>query len=128
VANDTCIIRFLPGVRKAMRRIAKRNSDRLHFIDHAIRTVAHNGWILSVHSGLIKVLDQPRHVGEVRDLGSGGYRLFFFWEDGQEARTLLFTAIEKKSKLKGRARVNEFIAAAAALRRRHLKNLEESAE
>lgn len=128
MANDTCIIQLLPGARKAMRRIAKRDPDRLHFIDHAIRAVTLNGWVLSVHSELIKVLDQRRHIGEIRDLGTGGYRLFFFWEDSQEARTLFLTAIEKKSKLKGRARVNEFIAAAAALRRRYLRNLEESAE
>jgi hypothetical protein len=61
-------------------------------------------------------------------MGRGGYRLFFFWIDGESARTLFITAIEKKSKLKGKARVNEFVAAASALRRRHLKNLEESAE
>jgi hypothetical protein len=128
LANDTCIILLLPGARKAMRWIRKHDADRMPFIDHAIRTVAHNGWILSVHGGLIKVLDQARQVGEIRDLGSGGYRLFFFWQDGQEARTLFITAIEKKSKLKGKARMNEFIASAAVLRRRYLENPEESAE
>jgi hypothetical protein len=102
--------------------------DRVHFIDHVIQTVAYNGWILSVHGGLIKVLEQSEHVGEIRDVGRGGNRLFFFWVDGESARSLFITAIEKKSKLKGRARVNEFIAAAAALRRRHLEGLEESAE
>lgn len=128
MANDTCIIRFLPGAKKAIRRIRRHDRDRLPFIDHAIRTVAHQGWILSVHSGLIKVLDQRQHVGEIRDLGSGGYRLFFFWKDDESARTLFVTAMEKKSKLKGKARVNEFIAAAAVLCRRYVEDLEESAE
>lgn len=124
MANDTCRIELLPGARKAMRRIRRKDPDRVPFIDHAIRTVVHNGWILSVHAGLIKVLDQPRHVGEIRDLGSGGYRLFFFWTDGASARTLFLTAIEKKSKLKGKARVNALIEATAALRRRYSDSLE----
>jgi mRNA-degrading endonuclease RelE of RelBE toxin-antitoxin system len=128
VANDTCIIRFLAGAQKAIRRIRKHDPDRMPFIDHALRTVVHNGWILSAHSGLIKVLDQRQHVGEIRDLGSGGYRLFFFWKDDESARTLFVTAIEKKSKLKGKARVNEFITAAAIRRRRYFEDWEESAE
>lgn len=125
MANDTCTIEFLPGARKAMRGIQRKDPDRVPFIDHAIRAVVHNGWILSVHGELIKVLDQRRHVGEIRDVGSGGYRLFFFWEDGDSARTLFLTAIEKKSKLRGKARLNAFIDAAAAMRRRYSEELEE---
>lgn len=124
MANDTCTIEFLPGARKAMRKIRKRDPHRVLFIDHAIRNVVHNGWILSVHGELIKVLDQERHVGEIRDVGRGGYRLFFFWEDGETARTLFLTAIEKKSKLEGKARLNEFIDATAGMRRRYSEGLE----
>lgn len=128
MANDTCAIEFLPGARKAMRRIRRRDPGRIPFIDHALRAVVHNGWILSVHGELIKVLDQRRHVGEIRDLGRGGYRLFFFWEEGETARTLFLTAIEKKSKLEGNARLNEFIEATAAMRRRHSDGLDEGNE
>jgi hypothetical protein len=116
--NDACEIRFLPGAARAFRKIGRTNPERVPFIEDAIGSVLENGWILSVRSRLIKVLDQQRHIGEIRDLGSGGYRLFFFWRDEAAARAIFVTAIEKKSQLKGR-RVNDFVDAAAALRRRY---------
>jgi hypothetical protein len=125
LANDTCAIRFLPGAEKALRKIRRKDPDRLPLIDEVLAGVLVNGWILSVHSAAIKVLDQRRQIGEIRDLGSGGYRMFFFWHDSSSARTLYITALEKKSKLTGKARVNDFIDAADALRRRHFGDVEE---
>lgn len=126
--NDTCRICLLSGAQKSVRKIRKNDADRLSFIEHALRTVVDNGWILSVHGGLIKVLDQRQQIGEIRDLGSGGYRLFFFWKDDDSARTLFITGIEKKSGLKGKARLNTFIAAAATMRRRYFEDLVEGEE
>jgi hypothetical protein len=128
LTNDACRLVLLPGARKALRKIRKHDPDRLPFIDHALKTVVHHGWILSVHSELIKVLDPREQIGEIRDLGSGGYRLFFFWDDGESARTLFITGMEKKSKLGGKARLNEFISAAIRLRRRYLEEREEGFE
>ena len=128
MANDNCAIRFLPGAEKSLRKIRRSDPDRLPLIDDVLANVLVNGWILSVHSGVIKVLDQRRQVGEIRDLGSGGYRLFFFWQDSSSARTLYITALEKKSRLKGKARVNDFIDAADDLRRRYFGDVEEGDE
>jgi hypothetical protein len=105
----------------------RADADRVPHLEEAIEAVMENGWILSTSSQLIKVLDQKRHVGEIRDLGSGGYRLFFFWTDAGSSRAIFITAVEKKSKLKGKARVNRFIDAAAELRRRYLEAGEEDA-
>ncbi|HEU0299541.1 MAG TPA: hypothetical protein VFR37_08810 [Longimicrobium sp.] len=118
MTNDDCNIRLLPGAEKSLGKIARLDAERLGSIEDTMAHVVENGWILSVHSGLIKVLDQRRHIGEIRDLG-GGYRLFFFWRTGRRGRRLYITAIEKKSKLKGKARLNAFIDAAYALRRRY---------
>jgi hypothetical protein len=123
--NDTCVIRFLPGADKTIRKLRRSDPDRLPLIEEVLASVLVNGWILSVHSAVIKVLDQQRQIGEIRDLGSGGYRLFFFWHDGPSARTLYITALEKKSRLKGKARVNDFIDAAYALRLRYFGDVEE---
>jgi mRNA-degrading endonuclease RelE of RelBE toxin-antitoxin system len=125
VANDTCRVRFLPGARKALGKIERSDPDRLPLIQDAVANVIENGWILSVHSALIKVLDQKRQIGEIRDMGSGGYRLFFCWRDGRSARTLFITSLEKKSKLKGKARVQTFIDSADLLCRRYADEIEE---
>lgn len=125
MANDTCRVHFLPGARTALGKVERSDRDRLPFIEEAVGSVIENGWILSAHSTLIKVLDQKRQIGEIRDIGSGGYRLFFFWRDGRSARTLFITALEKKAKLKGRARVQAFIDSADRLRRRYFDEMEE---
>ena len=125
MTNDTCEIRFLPSAEKALEKVRRADPDRLPLIDEVLANVMVNGWILSVHSADIKVLDQRRQIGEIRDVGRGGYRLFFFWQDGRSTRRLYITALEKKSKLKGKARVNAFIDAADALRRRYFAGFEE---
>lgn len=98
------------------------------FILAALARITENGWILSVHSGVIKVIDEQRRIAEIRDMGSGGYRLFFFWLDGRSARNLFVTTLEKKSKLKGKARLNDFIDAADVLRRRYIEEMGEEEE
>lgn len=125
MANDTCVIRFMPSADKAIRKLRRSDPDRLPLIDEVLASVMVNGWILSVHGAAIKVLDQQGQIGEIRVVGSGGYRLFFFWHDGPSSRTLYITALEKKSRLKGKARVNDFIDAANTLRRRYLGDVEE---
>lgn len=123
--SDDCNIRFLPGAARALRKLGGSNPDRLPFIFAALERITENGWILSVHSAVIKVLDERRQLGEIRDMGSGGYRLFFFWLDDGSARTLFITGLEKKSKLEGKARLNDFLDAADALRRRYLEEMGE---
>jgi hypothetical protein len=123
--NDSCDVVFLPGAARTFRKIGRVDALRVPLIEDAIDNIVDNGWILSVHSGVIKVLDPQRQVGEIRDLGSGGYRLFFFWHDAPSTRILCITTLEKKSKLKGKARVKDFIDAADALRRRYLDEQEE---
>jgi hypothetical protein len=125
VANDTCRVRFLPGARKALGKVERSDPGRLPLILDAVANVIENGWILSVHSTLIKVLDQKRQIGEIRDMGSGGYRLFFCWRDGRSARTLFITNLEKKAKLKGKARVQAFIDSADRLCRRYFDEMKE---
>jgi hypothetical protein len=123
--SDHCEIHFLSSAERAYRKIGRIDPGRVPFIEDALESVLDNGWILSAKSELIKVLDEKRQIGEIRDIGSGGYRLFFFWHDSPASRMLFITSMEKKSKLKGRARVNDFIEAAAELRSRYLNEEEE---
>ena len=68
----------------------------------------------------MKVLRNELCIGEIRDLGSGGYRLFFFWVDGSEVRELFVTHALPKRDVEGKARLNRVIEAVAANRRRFL--------
>ncbi|HEV7586818.1 MAG TPA: hypothetical protein VGO40_01715 [Longimicrobium sp.] len=41
-------------------------------------------------------------MSEIRDLGSGGYRLFFFWNDAPEVKELFVTHALPKRGVVGR--------------------------
>jgi len=81
----------LPGADKAIRKLRKTDPDRLPLLDGVLADVLVNGWILSVHSAA-KSSRPAAADREIRDLGSGGYRLFFFWHDEPSPRTLYIIA------------------------------------
>jgi hypothetical protein len=82
--------------------------------------VEENGWVLSLNSDLIKELRTKEQIGEIRDVGSGGYRLFFFWVLEDNVRKLFVTAIVKKSDVVAKVRLNTYVDAAEKMRDRYL--------
>lgn len=63
-------------------------------------------------------------VAEIRDLGSGGYRLFLFWYDRDRVRELWVCRVLPKQDVTGRRRVNEICNAVERVRERFLKEQE----
>jgi hypothetical protein len=119
---DTCEVEFSDAAERQMRRVGSRDPDRYPVIQSVVDQVEEQGWVLSTKSKLIRVLDQAEQIGEMRDVGRGGYRLFFFWHiEGSGRRRLIVTAVEKKSGLLGRARVRGFIRSAAKRRKEFLE-------
>jgi mRNA-degrading endonuclease RelE of RelBE toxin-antitoxin system len=121
--SDTCRVESFTAAERDLARIAKKDPKWFLSITNAIKTVEDNGWILSTGSELIKVLDQKKHVGEIRLQGKGGYRVFFFWLDEPSARVLYLTAMPQKKDVIGTKRLNTFVDAAAERRRLYLENL-----
>ena len=99
-----------------MRKLAKSDPRRFVLVDGRIRQVEEDGWILSTRSELVKVLRNELCIGEIRDLGSEDYRLFFFWIDGADVKELFVTHALPKRDVVGKARLNRVIAAVAAIR------------
>jgi hypothetical protein len=60
-------------------------------------------------------------VGEIRDLGSGGYRLFFFWTEAGDGRDLHISHVLPKSRVTGRARIAAVLDAVERIRERFLR-------
>jgi hypothetical protein len=118
--SDHCRVFYLPPADRQMRKLAKADPKRFAIVDGRIRQVEEDGWILSTRSELVKVLRNDLCIGEIRDLGSGGYRLFFFWIDVPDARELYVTHALPKRDVVGKARLNEVIAAVARVRERFL--------
>lgn len=118
--SDHCSVFFLPPADRQMRKLAKADPKRFAIVDGRVRQVEEDGWILSTRSELVKVLRNDLCIGEIRDLGSGGYRLFFFWVDTPEVKELYVTHALPKRDVVGRARLNQVIEAVAAIRRRFL--------
>lgn len=116
--SDHCRVEFLPGAVRDLRRIAKQDPARLVIIEGKVAQVEEDGWILSTRSELVKVLRSQTCVGEIRDLGSGGYRLFFFWADSEDGRVLYVTHALPKSQVTGRARLSGVLNAVEKLRDR----------
>ncbi|HET7461616.1 MAG TPA: hypothetical protein VFJ82_10215 [Longimicrobium sp.] len=119
--SDHCQVRFLPGAVRELNRIAKHDPARLVVIERKVEQVEEDGWILSTKSELTKVLRSESCVGEIRDLGSGGYRLFFFWAAGDDGRDLYVSHVLAKSQVTGRARISTVLDAVEKVRERFLR-------
>jgi mRNA-degrading endonuclease RelE of RelBE toxin-antitoxin system len=118
--NDHCEVLFTPAAAREMNSIAKKDPRRAVILRELIAQVEENGWILSLHSEVIKVLREQTCVGEIRDVGSGGYRLFMFWHDTEEARQLWICRIVPKRDVESKRRLSEICDAVEKLRRRFL--------
>lgn len=118
--SDDCRVYYLLPADRQMRKLAKSDPKRFAMVAKRIEQVEEDGWILSTRSELVKVLRSELCVGEIRDLGSGGYRLFFFWFDTPEARELYVTHALPKAEVQGRARLSGVIEAVARVRERFL--------
>jgi hypothetical protein len=77
-----------------------------------------NGWFLSLRSELVKVFHNQMCQGEIRVLGSGGYRLFFFWHDTPAVREIWVCRVLPKSSVTGKRRLNDVCDAVEAMRKR----------
>src|ERR1700756_2368257 len=91
-------------------RCPRATRSRFHVLHALIGQIEEDGWHLSVRSEVIKVLRPATRIGEIRDLGAGGYRLFFFWIDTWNGKDLLVTRVLPKRAVEGRARLNAVIA------------------
>ena len=118
---DKCEVEFLDPAKRDLRKIGSKHPDRIPFVEHAVSQVLENGWMMATGSRLIRPLRPKKQIGEIRDLGAGGYRLIFFWHDTATTRRLYVTAIPLKSEVQQRARLNTFIEAAIKRRDQFLK-------
>jgi hypothetical protein len=119
--SDHCIVCFTRGGEKQMRELAKKDPRRALIIAALIAQVEENGWKLSTNSEAIKVLRNSTCIGEIRDVGSGGYRLFLFWHDTAAARELWVCRVLPKQDVVGRRRLNEVCDAVEKVRERFLR-------
>lgn len=122
--NDSCEVRFLGPGQKALVKLAASDPDRYLMIEELVHQIEDNGWTLCVNSQLIKVLRARERIGEIRDMGKGGHRLFFFWVETSHGRTLYVTSLPKKKDVMGKQRLNTYLDAVAAVRDRFLKKAE----
>lgn len=107
-----------------MLRIAKKDPKRAAIIRALLAQIEENGWKLSTKTQAIKVLRSATCIGEIRYVGSGGYRLFMFWYDSAEVRELWICRIIPKRDVEGRRRLNAVCDAVEELRRRFLEENE----
>lgn len=120
--SDTCEVRFSPAAEREFRRLAKQDPERAVTLAGLIEQVEENGWKLSTRSEAIKVLRNKTCIGEIRDVGSGGYRLFFFWDDTPITRDLWVCRIIPKRDVQGRRRLNDVCDAVEEQRKRFLND------
>lgn len=119
--SDDCEIHFTNAAIRELRSIAKKDARRAAILSALLAQVEENGWKLSTHSQVVKVLRNETCVGEIRDVGSGGYRLFMFWHDTPNARELWICRILPKRDVEGTRRLNSVCDAVEELRRRFLE-------
>lgn len=123
--TDHCEVRFTPAAAREMRGIAKKNPQRAVILGKLIAQVEENGWMLSTHAEMIKVLREQTCVAEIRDVGSGGYRLFMFWHDTEDVRELWICRVLPKRDVESKRRLSELCDAVEKLRRRFLDEEDE---
>lgn len=119
--SEHCEIRFIHAAAREMQGVAKKDPRRALILRDLLAQVEENGWKLSTTSEVIKVLRSGTCVGEIRDVGSGGYRLFFFWHDLAHVRELWICRVLPKRDVEGRRRLNDVCDAVESLRRRFLE-------
>jgi hypothetical protein len=96
-----CEVVILGAAQRDIHRITKRDVDAGIDIENAIQQVKDVGWEGATKAALIKSLQPPDNVGEVRVMGSK-LRLIFFWHDEHAVRRLFVTHAVRKSGLKPR--------------------------
>lgn len=109
--GDKCEINWCKSAEKEMRKLLKKDKSAVVKLQANIGHVEELGWAKSTRVELIKVLKEETRIGEIRDMGKGGHRAFFYWEEDDTSHQIHITAIPKKNILT-QARVNEFIDAA----------------
>jgi hypothetical protein len=122
--GEHCEVRFTRAAIREMLGITKKDPRRAAILRALLAQVEENGWKLSTTSSVIKVLRRHTCVGEIRDLGSGGYRLFMFWHDTAEVRELWICRILPKRDVEGTRRLNDVCDSIEELRRRFLEENE----
>lgn len=116
--SDDCTVYFTRAAAREMGRVADADPRRAVILRQVIGRIEENGWILSQHAELVRVLRAATCVGEIRDVGRGGYRLFFFWHVEDAARQLWICRVLPKREVEARARLAAVCDAVEAVRRR----------
>lgn len=119
--SENCKVYFTSAAKKEWDKVASVDPERFAILEALIDQVEENGWKLSTNSDVIKVLRAKEKVAEIRDYGSGGYRLFMFWHDAGTARELWVCRILPKRDVTGRRRLNDVCDAVEKVRARFLK-------
>lgn len=123
--SDCCAVLFTRAAAREMLAVAKKDPKRAAILRDLIAQVEENGWKLSTNAEAIKVLRESTCVGELRDVGSGGYRLFMFWNDTEEVRELWICRVLPKRDVESKRRLSEMCDAVEKLRGRFLEEREE---
>jgi hypothetical protein len=119
--SEHCEIRFTKAAAREMLGVVGKDPKRAAILRALIAQIEDNGWKLSTNTRAIKVLRSEACVGEIRDVGRGGYRLFMFWHDTADIRELWICRILPKRDVEGTRRLNEICDSVEELRRRFLQ-------
>jgi hypothetical protein len=119
--SDSCEVFYLNRGAKDYDRLSRSDVNALVMVDETVEAVVENGWHLAVKTELIKILRPKTQIGEIRYLGSGSHRMFFFWVERTHGRAIYVTAIPKKKDVVGKGRLNDYLDAAEKLRDRYLE-------
>jgi mRNA-degrading endonuclease RelE of RelBE toxin-antitoxin system len=122
--SEHCEVHFTKAAKKELATLAKKDPQRALIIEATVAQVEENGWKLSTKAEVVKVLHNNKCIGEIRDVGSGGYRLLFFWHISVAARELWVCRVLPKRAVEGTRRLNELCDSVARLRERFLKENE----
>lgn len=104
--SEHCVVRFTDPAESVLGKLY-RDHERLASIQSAAARIEEQGWKLSTNSQAIKVLRNHACIGEIRVLGRGGYRLFFFWHDEGDVRTLWVCHLLPKKDVTSKRRLNQ---------------------
>jgi hypothetical protein len=119
--SEHCEVRFTAAAAREMRAVAKKDPKRAAILHELIAQVEENGWKLSTNSEVIKTLRTDTCIGEIRDVGSGGYRLFVFWYDRADVREIWICRVLPKRDVESKRRLSGICDAVEALRIRYLR-------
>ncbi len=116
--SEHCEIRFTAAASKEMLAVARKDPRRAAVLRALVAQVEENGWKLSTNAQVIKVLRAGTCIGEIRDVGSGGYRLFMFWHDAEDVREIWICRVLPKRIVESKRRLSDICDAVEELRRR----------